>query len=69
MIFFGLTFGIDQQCDVFLKVNTPNCGYDGGDCIEWNKYPDCKGTSENFAGEYRLFLYSKIMDEIILVVN
>ena len=33
----------DGKCDNFGDYNTQDCGYDAGDCIEFNeKYPNCK---------------------------
>jgi hypothetical protein len=58
---------VDGDCD--YSNDNEACDYDGGDCLVLNKYPDCEGNNETLAGEYRLFLYSKIMDEIILVFN
>lgn len=37
-------------CDPFL--NTEGCGYDGGDCIEFNEnYPGCKAAVTSWVGD------------------
>jgi hypothetical protein len=48
-----LAFGIDGRCNdsYYGFENTPECKFDGGDCILWNKYPDCNGNAYKFAGE------------------
>ena len=42
-------------CDPFL--NTEGCGYDGGDCIEFNEnYPGCKATAPSWIGDVSAYL-------------
>ena len=43
----------NTHCDRFL--NTEGCGYDGGDCIEFNEnYPGCKATAPDWLGDVSL---------------
>ena len=31
----------DGKCHNYDPYNTEACGYDGGDCVAFNKYPNC----------------------------
>ena len=45
-------FPNDTECDSYL--NTEDCDYDGGDCLEFNaKYPNCKVSFPFFVGDVR----------------
>jgi len=44
----------DGKCDNRDPYNTKACGYDGGDCLEFNnKYPGCKASNPSLIGNGR----------------